>query len=114
MKQRVMGVDELSSGEARAVMVDGHRIAVVRIDDEWFALDDTCSHANVSLSEGEVLRQDCEIECWKHGSTFSLRTGEPTCLPAVRSVAVYPVVVDGTDVVVEVSAGAGNAAGLEG
>jgi 3-phenylpropionate/trans-cinnamate dioxygenase ferredoxin subunit len=97
-----MGTDELPSGEARAVTVDGHRIAVVRIDDEWFALDDTCSHANVSLSEGEVLREDCEIECWKHGSTFSLRTGEPTCLPAVVPVAVYPVVVDGGDVVVDI------------
>ena len=102
MRHRVMGADDLASGEARAVVVDGHRIAVVRIDDDWFALDDTCSHANVSLSEGEVLKADCEIECWKHGSTFSLRTGVPTCLPAVVPVAVYPVTVDGGDVLVDV------------
>ena len=102
MKCRVMGVDELSSGEARAVTVDGHRIAVVRIDDEWFALDDTCSHANVSLSEGEVLRADCEIECWKHGSTFSLLSGEPQSLPATRPVPVYPVHLEGDDVIVSI------------
>ena len=53
-----MGTDELASGEARAVVVDGRRIAVVRIDDDWYALDDTCSHANVSLSEGEVLKAE--------------------------------------------------------
>jgi 3-phenylpropionate/trans-cinnamate dioxygenase ferredoxin component len=111
MRHRVLGVDELASGEALAVVVDGRRIALVRIDDEWFAVDDTCSHANVSLSEGEVLRQDCEIECWKHGSTFSLRTGEPTCLPAVVAVSVYPVVVDGADVLVEVP-DAGERAGV--
>jgi 3-phenylpropionate/trans-cinnamate dioxygenase ferredoxin subunit len=102
VRQRLLGRDELASGEARRVVIDGRRIAVVRIDDDFYALDDTCSHADVSLSEGEVLCADREIECWKHGSTFSLLTGEPTCLPAVRPVAVYPVTVEGDDVLIDV------------
>jgi 3-phenylpropionate/trans-cinnamate dioxygenase ferredoxin subunit len=52
----------------------------------------------VSLSEGEVLVEEREIECWKHGSTFSLVTGEPQCLPAVKPVPVYEVVVEDGDV----------------
>jgi 3-phenylpropionate/trans-cinnamate dioxygenase ferredoxin subunit len=101
MRHRLLAVSDLASGEARRVVVDGAPIAVVRIDDEFYAVADTCSHAEVSLSEGEVLCEEREIECWKHGSTFSLLTGEPTCLPAVRPVAVYTVVRSGDDVEVE-------------
>jgi 3-phenylpropionate/trans-cinnamate dioxygenase ferredoxin subunit len=101
MRRRLLGRDELASGEARRVVVDGRRIAVVRVEDDFYAISDTCSHAEVSLSEGEVLCGEREIECWKHGSTFSLVTGEPSCLPAVRPVAVYPVVIEGDDVEVE-------------
>ena len=55
--------------------VDGHRIAVVRIDDDLYAIGDRCTHQDISLSEGEVHTDEREIECWKHGSTFSLETG---------------------------------------
>ena len=62
-----------SPGTARRVEVDGVAVAVVRIDDDVYAIGDVCSHANVSLSEGEVWCDEREIECPKHGSTFSLR-----------------------------------------
>ena len=88
--------DELAPGEARRFDVAGHRIALVRIGDEFHALDDECSHEDYSLSEGEILVEECEIECWKHGSTFELRTGRPCSLPATRPIAVYEVeVADG-------------------
>ena len=59
-----------------------------------------CSHAEISLSEGEVLVDSKELECWKHGSAFSLETGIPTTLPATQPVPVYLVsVVDGMIVV---------------
>jgi 3-phenylpropionate/trans-cinnamate dioxygenase ferredoxin subunit len=91
---------ELEPGQARRFDVDGHRIAVIRIGDDFYALGDRCSHADFSLSEGEVLEDVREIECWKHGSTFSLETGEPQSLPATKAVPVYDIsVVDG-DVVV--------------
>ena len=71
-------------------------VAVVRIGDDVYAIGDICSHANVSLSEGEVWCDEREIECPKHGSTFSLATGEPETLPATQPVPVFDVdVVDG-------------------
>jgi 3-phenylpropionate/trans-cinnamate dioxygenase ferredoxin component len=91
---------DLSPGAAKRIELDGHAIALVRIGDDVYAIGDTCSHANVSLSEGEVLPEDREIECWKHGSTFSLETGEPQTLPATQPVPVYEVRVDDGEIVV--------------
>ena len=99
---RVCSRDDLAPGTARRFDVGSHRIALVRCDDEFFAIGDRCTHADISLSEGEVLCDDREIECWKHGSTFSLRTGEPQSLPATRATPIFRVVVDGDDVNVEV------------
>ena len=90
-------LDELADGAVRRVDVDGTPVAVVRIGDDVYALGDICSHAHVSLSEGEVWCDEREIECPKHGSTFSLETGEPLTLPATQPVPVYDVrVADGT------------------
>ena len=86
-------LDELVDGGARRFDVGTHRVAVVRIGAAVYAIGDTCSHADVSLSEGAVDADACEIECWKHGSTFSLRTGEPQTLPATQPVPVYAVAV---------------------
>jgi 3-phenylpropionate/trans-cinnamate dioxygenase ferredoxin subunit len=87
---------ELASGTATRFEIDGKPVAVVRIDDDVYAVGDTCTHAEVSLSEGEVWCAEREIECWKHGSTFSLLTGEPQTLPATVPVPVYLVrLVDG-------------------
>jgi 3-phenylpropionate/trans-cinnamate dioxygenase ferredoxin subunit len=89
-------LDELVSGTARRFDIDGHRIAVVRIDDDVYAVGDRCTHQDISLSEGDVHCDEREIECWKHGSTFSLETGEPQSLPATQPTPVYAVaVVDG-------------------
>lgn len=97
---RVCALSEVEPGTARRFDVDGHRIALVRCDDDFYAIGDRCTHADVSLSEGEVLCEEGEIECWKHGSTFSLRTGEPQSLPATRPTPVYDVVVEEDDVLV--------------
>ena len=93
---------ELAPGTARKVEVDGHVVALVRIEDDVYAIGDTCSHANVSLSEGEVLADEREIECWKHGSTFSLVTGEPQTLPATQPVPVYEARVEDGQIIVVV------------
>jgi 3-phenylpropionate/trans-cinnamate dioxygenase ferredoxin subunit len=99
----VCRLDDLMTGAAKRVVVDGHPVALVRIGDDVYAIGDTCSHAEVSLSEGEVYPDERTIECWKHGSTFSLLTGEPQTLPATRPVPVYDVAVVDGDVVVSVS-----------
>jgi 3-phenylpropionate/trans-cinnamate dioxygenase ferredoxin subunit len=96
-------LDDLTDGGARRFDVDGRALAVVRIGDDVYAIGDRCSHANISLSEGDVHADERELECWKHGSTFSLVTGEPQSLPATRPVPVYEVTVADGDVTVELS-----------
>lgn len=100
---RLCAVDELASGEARRFDVEGHRIALVRIEDDFYAIGDRCTHADISLAEGDVDVDDCTLECWKHGSTFSLTTGEPQTLPATKATPVYDVRVEDGDVMVVVS-----------
>jgi 3-phenylpropionate/trans-cinnamate dioxygenase ferredoxin subunit len=100
--RRVCGRDDLAPGTARCFTVEGQKIALVRIDDDFYAIGDTCSHADYSLSEGDVWTDERELECPKHGSTFSLLTGDPLTLPATQPVPVYEVVVDGDDVQVVV------------
>ena len=102
-RERLCRVDDLTPGTARRFDLGRHRIALVRIGDDFYAVGDRCSHADFSLSEGEVWPDELEIECWKHGSTFSLKTGEPQSLPATRPVPVYDVRVEGDDVWVELS-----------
>lgn len=98
---RLCRVDDIAPGTAKRFDIGEHRIALVRIGDAFYALGDRCSHADYSLSEGEVWEDEREIECPKHGSTFSLASGKPQTLPATRPVPVYKVVVDGDDVSVE-------------
>jgi 3-phenylpropionate/trans-cinnamate dioxygenase ferredoxin component len=98
---RLCARGDLDPGTAKRFDIGSHRLALVRVNDEFFALSDRCSHEDYSLSEGEVLQDECEIECWKHGSTFDLRTGDPCSLPATKPVPVYSVRIDGDDVIVE-------------
>ena len=98
----VCRVDDVAPGSAIRVDKDGHRLAVVRIGNDWYAIADRCSHAEASLAEGEVWSDECEIECPKHGSAFSLKTGEALTLPATQPVPVYAVRVDGDNVMVRV------------
>ena len=95
---RLCARDDLAPGTARCFDVENHRIALVRIGDDFYALADRCSHADYSLSEGDVWEDELEIECPKHGSTFSLTTGEPQSLPATQPVPVYAIQIDGDDV----------------
>jgi 3-phenylpropionate/trans-cinnamate dioxygenase ferredoxin subunit len=89
---------------------DREAIAVVRFEGEVFAIEDLCSHAEVPLSEGDVeeFNGAPTIECWLHGSCFDLTSGRPTNLPATEPVPVYPVRVDGDDVLVDVDTPIGN------
>ena len=92
--------DEMESGEARRFDLGEHRVTLVRIEDDFYAIGDRCSHEDYSLAEGEVWTAEREIECPRHGSTFDLLTGEPCSLPATKPVPVYEVEVDGDDVAV--------------
>jgi len=96
MATTVCALTELAPGTARQFVIGTRKVAVVRIGDDVYAIGDTCSHGEVSLSDGEVWCDDKEIECAKHGSLFSLETGVPSTLPATQPVPVYVAsVVDG-------------------
>jgi 3-phenylpropionate/trans-cinnamate dioxygenase ferredoxin subunit len=97
---RACALADLADAMPYAAVVEGTEVAVVRAGDAVYAIRDECSHAAIALSEGDV--EGCEIECWLHGSRFDLRTGEPVSLPATEPVPVYPVRVEGDDVLVDV------------
>ena len=93
-------LSQLEKGKPVKVEKDGKTICVARVGDEVFAVDDTCSHSDASLSEGDVT--DFKIECWLHGAEFDLRTGEALTPPAVAPLHTYGVHVDGDSVTVEI------------
>lgn len=101
---RVCALDALQLNVPAKVIADGHVIVVVRTADHTVrALDDRCSHGDISLSEGEV--EDGQIECWGHGGRFDLTTGVATQLPAFEPQTVYDVRVEGPDVLLDPHSG---------
>ena len=100
----VCALDELAPGAARRVEVGGRSVALVRIGDDVYAIGDTCSHADVSLSDGLVWCDEKQIECVRNGSAFSLETGHPDTLPATQPVPVYVARVENGQVLVDTEA----------
>lgn len=97
---RVCSVDDVAPGTAARFDMGGHRLCVVNIAGTFYVIGDECSHEDYSLAEGDVWEDEREIECPRHGSTFSLVDGEAQSLPATKPVPVYAVRIDGTDVIV--------------
>ena len=96
---------DVPEDEALGVTIGHLDVAIARHGQEFFAVQDQCSHAAVPLSEGEVTSDDgsCTVECWLHGSRFDLRTGKPTGLPATEPVATFPAAVREGRVYVDVT-----------
>ena len=93
---------DIPEGEARRFVVDGVAVAVANLGNgRLVAVDDVCSHAEASLSEGEVDVEEETIECPRHGSVFDLSTGRPRSLPATLPVRTFPVKVEGDRVLIE-------------
>lgn len=100
VRQKVLALSELVQDQATRVVIDDVPIAVVLDSNgEVHAIGDTCSHGQVSLAEGFV--EDDTLECWAHGSAFSLRTGIPLNLPAYEPVPVYVVEIENGDVYID-------------
>lgn len=93
---KIVPRSELRAGAGLRVDVGEHRVAVFLVGDDVYAIGDRCSHAEASLSEGDLF--DHEIECPRHGSSFDVRTGEPDALPATRPVPTYQVKLEDGDV----------------
>ncbi|GAA1339076.1 non-heme iron oxygenase ferredoxin subunit [Arthrobacter roseus] len=98
----ICSVDDISVKQALRVLIDDYPIVVVKDSQGVIhALGDTCSHADISLSEGDVEGES--IECWGHGSQFDLRNGQPLQLPAYEPVPVFAVEIRGNEVYVDVT-----------
>jgi 3-phenylpropionate/trans-cinnamate dioxygenase ferredoxin component len=97
---RVCAADELEVDTPLRVIVEGTPVALVRDSAGTIhAIGDTCTHGDISLAEGFV--EDDTLECWAHGSKFSLTSGRPLTLPAYQPVPVFRVTVEGADVLVD-------------
>ena len=103
MAVRICAVEDIKKGKAIRVKIGEEAIAIVRTEaDQVYALNDKCSHGEISLSEGFVDNET--IECWAHGAKFSLETGEALTLPAYEPVAKYEVIIDNGDIFLEIDA----------
>ncbi|SDJ21013.1 3-phenylpropionate/trans-cinnamate dioxygenase ferredoxin subunit [Frankineae bacterium MT45] len=96
---KVCAVDELTPGEPLRVELDELDVAIVQVADEFFAIEDVCSHADFPLSDGGV--KGCTIECDLHGSRFDLRSGKPLGPPATAPVPTYAVTVTDGNIYIE-------------
>ncbi len=100
MAERVCALSELAVNEAKRVIVGGKPIALVLDGNgDVHAIGDTCTHGDISLSEGFV--EGDTLECWAHGSQFSLLTGKPQSLPAYEPVPVYSVELTDGDIYID-------------
>lgn len=103
MAVRICAVEDIKPGKAIRVKIGDLAVAIVRTKaGDVRALDDKCSHGEISLSEGFVDKDT--IECWAHGAKFSLETGAALTLPAYEPVAVYEVIIDNGDIFLEIDA----------
>jgi len=101
MAMRICALEDIKPGKSIRVKVGDLAIAVVRTPNGGVkALDDKCSHGEISLSEGFVDNET--IECWAHGAKFDLNTGKPLSLPAYEPVATYEVLIENGDIFLEI------------
>jgi len=84
-----LSYDTLVEGKPLAIDVNGTQVCVAKIGEEVFAVADTCTHSEASLSEGEITGG--KIECWLHGAEFDLRTGEALTPPATAPLKTFKV-----------------------
>lgn len=87
--ERVIGTDELQSGDRRSVFVDDIPALVIRLGESWYVIEDVCTHDGQPLTTGEI--SDCSIACPRHAARFDLRTGKALCMPATEAIRVFKV-----------------------
>ena len=92
-KVKLFLASELEVNEIRQVELDGREpIAIYNLDGEYFATDDTCTHGNASMAEGDI--DGSEVYCPFHMGAFDIRTGEATVAPCSVPLKTYEVVIE--------------------
>ncbi|MDA0242239.1 MAG: non-heme iron oxygenase ferredoxin subunit [Chloroflexi bacterium] len=93
-------IHDIAPHQPLIVDLDYDTVVIFQVGEEYFCLEDVCSHQEQPLSDGVV--EDCRVECPLHGSWFDLRTGKALNLPAVTAVKTFPVVVQGEQLLLEI------------
>jgi len=99
IKVKLLKKNEIKNGEVKVFEGYGKRIALAKLDDNLYAFDDVCTHDYGTLTDGVISGP--EIECPRHGARFDVRTGEALCLPAVTPIEIYPVIIEGDEIAIE-------------
>jgi len=97
---KVATTDQVSPGAAMVVSVQGKEIALFNREGTFYAIGNTCTHAEGPLAEGEV--EGDEVTCPWHGACFNIKTGEVVGPPASENVPCFKVAVEGNDIKVEI------------
>jgi 3-phenylpropionate/trans-cinnamate dioxygenase ferredoxin subunit len=98
--QKIATKNDIENGSMKTFEIAGKKIAVAHIDGNFFAIDDTCSHAQCSLGEGYIDGQTVICPC--HGSTFDIESGKVLSMPATKDITSYPIKVEGNDILVKI------------
>ena len=95
----VAPLDDIPEGQAQVYEVGEHFLAICRIGDEVWAVEDRCTHDDGPLGEGCLHGH--EIECPRHGARFDVRDGSICRMPAIGPVPTFPTRVEGGWVIVD-------------
>lgn len=89
----VAKVDEFDQIDRKEVIVDDIPVLLIKADEEFYAIEDVCTHDGQPLTDGEL--EGCEISCPRHGARFDLKTGKAICMPATEAVPTFDVQIEG-------------------
>ena len=98
---KVANVSEIPDGEKLLVEADDRLVILFRLGDDFYCIDDVCTHDGGTLSDGP--HEGCEIKCPRHGARFDVRTGAALSMPATQPTTVHQVRIDGDDVLVKIN-----------
>lgn len=90
---------DLVEDEPLAVRLGDEQIALYRLDGEVYATHNVCTHQFALLSDGYM--EDGCIECPLHQGKFDIKTGAAMCAPVTEPIRVYPVKVEGDQIMVD-------------
>jgi 3-phenylpropionate/trans-cinnamate dioxygenase ferredoxin component len=87
--EQIATVDELPPGGRKPVVIDDTPALLLRVGDDFYAIEDVCTHDGQPLTDGPLT--GCEITCPRHGARFDVRTGKPLCMPATEPVQTFEI-----------------------
>ena len=96
--ERVASVSEIPPNGRKSIIVDDVPALLVRVGNDYFAVEDVCSHDGQPLTDGPVESES--ITCPRHGAKFDLKTGKATCMPATQPIETFAVVIQDGEILV--------------